>query len=692
MIILLSVMTYPSFAVNSSNKNQWKKAESHILRDEFNEALKLYIDLFKSDPQNFHFAYKIGFCYVSTENNQDIEASIDYLKMACENTDLKFRNVYSERKAPILSWYYLGVAYRLNKEYDKAIDCFEEYKKSMTRKESKVIGKLFVDREIQSCKDAKESFDSERMAVEKIVVQGLEDPSVRCPILAYSANRLIFTNGKYNIFPPDINWEKDYSEGPFDRVFMAERSDDGLYFHSPKPIGADLRIPYPYIPVTATADGSELYLVVDKNDNGDIYMSKFENGKYQPAQKVKELNTRKWESHATITGDGKRMYFASMRKGGIGGLDIWYSDRDENGKWQKPVNMGTPINTKFHEEMPYIIKNGNALYFSSEGHVNRGGFDVFYSNFDENSKSWAKPQNLGYPFSTAGNDMGYIVENTPIFAFCPVNDNKRREGIGECDCISLTSEDVPQLATITGVIELNPESKDVLLQTRVKIVDSDTRKEISNVPVDQNGYYKFEGIENGNYDVIAYVNDRDLMTVKLTVPQNEKWDISGINMNIEIGDIIAANNQVDENDVQINENVQIVKEPVYCENVLFDFDKSDIKAEFYANLDNIASWMKKNPSAIFKLTGHTDHYGTEQYNIELSLRRANSVSSYLISKGVSQKQLVIKYEGETNGITIPVEEDYIRRLNRRVVFDVVVQGDPIMEVKPIIVPQEYRMK
>jgi outer membrane protein OmpA-like peptidoglycan-associated protein/tetratricopeptide (TPR) repeat protein len=686
MILLLAFMlSTPVNAANKEQKKQWKEAEELITNDEFSDALKIYLDLFKTDPQNFHFAYKIGYCYVSGESNQDINACIDFLKMACENTTPKFKNSFSEKKAPVFSWYYLGVAYRLNKEYDKAIDCFKTFQQSASKKDGKIIDPVFIDREIQSCKDAKESFDRERMTVEQILVKDLKDPNVRCPILAYTANRLIFTNGKYNIFPPDINWEKDYSDGPFDKVFTAKRDDDGTAFHTPEAIGKDLQIAYPYIPVTATADGSELYLIVDKNDNGDIYMSKFENGKYQPAKKVKGLNTRKWESHASITADGKRMYFTSMRKGGIGGLDIWYSDRDDEGKWQKPVNMGSTINTEFHEEMPYVIRNGNAIYFSSEGHVNVGGFDVFYSNYDEQSKSWAKPQNLGYPFSTAGNDMGYIVENTPVFAFCPVNDNKRREGVGECDCISLLDEEAPQLATITGLIELDPDNEDILMQTRVKLVDKTTGQEVQDVDVDEDGNYKLVDVKSGSYDIVAYIPNRDLMSISINVPLNEEWDIVGQNMKINIDDIIAANNQ---NDV----NNQTFDEPVYCENIFFDFDKHDIKPEFYANLNGLAEWLKNNPETVIKLTSHTDHYGTELYNVDLSRRRAEMVATFLMDKGVSQKQLIVKYEGETNGITIPVDEDHIRKLNRRVVFEIVVQGDPQMEVKPIIVPEEYRKK
>jgi outer membrane protein OmpA-like peptidoglycan-associated protein/tetratricopeptide (TPR) repeat protein len=685
LMLLAMIISTSATAGNKQQKKQWKQAEEYVTNDEFNNALNIYLELFQSDKQNSQLAYKIGYCYVSGEANQDIDACIDFLKMACENTTPKFKNSFSEKKAPVFSWYYLGVAYRLNKEYDKAIDCFNTYKQSMSKKDSKIIDPAFIDREIQSCKDAKESFDSDRMSIEQIIVTDLVDPYVRCPILSFDANRLIFTNGKYNVFPPDINWEKDYSDGPFDKVFTAKRDDDGTAFHSPEAIGKDLQISYPYIPVTATADGSELYLIVDRNDNGDIYMSKFENGKYQPAKKVKELNTRKWESHASITADGKRIYFTSMRKGGYGGLDIWYSDRDEDGKWQKPVNMGSTINTEFHEEMPYVLRNGNALYFSSEGHVNVGGFDVFYSNYNEQSKSWATPQNLGYPFSTAGNDMGYIIENTPIFAFCPVNDNKRREGVGECDCISLISEAVPQLATISGIIALDPDNENILMQTRVKLIDKATGQEVQDVDVDVDGSYKLVDVKSGSYDIIAYIPNRDLMSISINVPLNEEWDITGQNMTINIDDIIAANNQ---NDV----SNQTYDEPVYCENVFFDFDKHDIKPEFYASLNGLAEWLKSNPETVIKLTGHTDHYGTELYNVDLSRRRAEMVATYLMDKGVANKQLIVKYEGELNGITIPVDEDHIRRLNRRVVFEIIVQGDPEMEVKPIIVPEEYRRK
>ncbi|PLX06888.1 MAG: hypothetical protein C0596_14460 [Marinilabiliales bacterium] len=658
-----------------SDKSKYKSAEEFLTYDEFEEALKIYLELYKENNNNFNFAYKIGYCYLTGEKTQDVDAAIEYFLLASEHIAKRYKNNFKETEAPVTTWYYLGVAYRLNKEFDKAIDAFKRYDEEMRRRERKSVPGKFIQREIQTCKDAKEVIDSERMKIEKIYVQDLEEPNVRCPILCYDANRLVFTNGKYNIFPPDINYNTEYSEGPFDGVYTAERNENGQ-FSNPKFISEDLGIPYPNIPVTATADGSELYLIVDKYDNGDIYVSHYENGKYQPAEKVKKLCSRKWESHATITADGQRIYFTSLRKGGEGGLDIWYSDRDEEGKWQKPVNAGPVINTPFHEEMPYVIRNGNALYFSSEGHKNLGGFDMFYSSWDESQETWTEPVNLGYPFSTAGNDMGYIIENTPIFAFCPVNDNKRRDGVEECDCISLIDEEAPQLASISGLIELDPENQEKLMGIRVKLIDKDTGDEIADVGIDENGNYKIEGITSGSYDLIAYDETGDLNVRPIEVPQNEVWDITDVNMIIETGDIAVGPGPTEEKNIMIK-------------NVFFDFDKYDIKSESIENLDLIADYLVNNPDAKIKVVGHTDFKGTEGYNVTLSQNRAVTIRDYLVSKGVSNSQLVVEYYGETQPITVEVEDDEIRHFNRRVMFEVMIQGEPKVMVEPIIIPEGY---
>lgn len=811
-------------------KEKWKSAERNLLLENYTESIRLFKQLYEKQKENNHFAYKIGYTYIISEDLQNVESAIDYLKFASDNIHKRPRNKFKEKRAPQNTLYYLGVAYRLNEQYPEAIDAFNRYEQIMSRKEARSIQGQFLEREIQSCKDALEFIDYEQMKIEKLIISGLENPNVRCPILCHEANRLIFTNGEYNIFPPDINYDRDYNDNPMDHVFMATRDERGK-FHSPVNISMDLDIRYPYIPVTATADGSELYLIVDIGDNGQIYLSKFEDGKYQKAEPVKALNTRKWESHASISPDGKRIYFTSDRRGGYGGLDIWYSDRDEDGKWQKPINLGPEINTPFHEEMPYISRNGKVLYFSSEGHMNIGGFDVFGSFYDEENEKWGEPQNLNYPFSTTGNDMGYIVENPPHFVFCPVNDNKRRKGIEDCDCISITESATPMLATVSGIVRIENSDLEIPLDSRLRVINKDNMEEVYNKTLNHDGTFTIEDIAPGTYEMIVYKDNEDFNSLTIDVPKNNSGSISGIEIFIPKTEIIAQqtddrqpvaagftriknvffennsskvhstfnndlktiagllkqnpNSKIElhaycshtgskeyniklgqrraesvkkmliefgANDNQIiiqnhgqadylaigdfadsrvyNKRVEIVAkddlsklktlnayipsyyrltskeydynsgtffyteeeiiDAIIFEAVLFDFDKYTINDKNYSNLNNVADYLKTYSNAKIRIIGHTDHYGSDKYNVVLSQRRTKEVEKYLLDKGVNSNQLEIDWQGKTKNITIQTTNDLIRRLNRRVELEIIQKGDKPAVVAPVFVPERFR--
>lgn len=824
-------------------KQQWKMAEQLLISENYEDAYSIYSDLFKANPDNHHLAFKLGYIQIIREENQDVQAAIDYLLMASENTHKSYKNKFKETKAPLNTLYYLGIAFRLNEQYENAIDAFTRFKNNMSRKDKKTIQGKFTDREIQSCKDAMDFIDTKYMKIGKIEVVDLEDPSIRCPIICEEANRLIFTNGKYNLFPPDVNYNREQGEGQFDPVFMAKRNENGI-FHSPVNISEGLEISYPYIPVTATADGSELYFIVDEGDNGQIYMSLFEEDKYQKAEPVKCLNTKKWESHASIAPDGSRIYFTSNRKGGYGGLDIWFADRNEDGSWEKAINLGPDINTKYHEEMPYISKDGKNLLFSSEGHRNIGGFDVFWSKFDTENKIWLMPENLGYPYSTIGNDMGYFIENPPHFSFCPINDNKRRQGVEDCECISVTEEAVPKLADLSGLVEIEESNSTLSGNYRLKAVNVDTNNEMHNVEINTDGTFSIDGVEPGTYNLIVYNDEEYVHSMEFTVPTNHDGLIEDINIIIPQTSLITGTtddnintdidkedsfgqnnldghihirsilferdsfivrdsyeedltslakflkenpdskielhaycsqtgsfqynkrlgqkraesvknllteNGVDENQISLINHVQdspiaigdhpdsriynqrvdvkaianadvinnvpvyvptyyrkdqveynysngtffyphseVISEKIIIEPVLFDFDKYSIKSVHYENLDKIAEYLKTYPNAQIKFSGHTDHYGSEEYNINLSKQRVNSVKTYLVNKGVNENQILTEYKGENQPITVLIDNDNIRRLNRRVDNSIIKTGEGKIISMPINVPDKYK--
>jgi hypothetical protein len=141
---------------------------------------------------------------------------------------------------------------------------------------------------------------------------------------------------------------------------------------------------------------------------GDLYFSSRVNGRWENPRSMDIINSKSWESSASVTEDGKFIVFSSDRPGGFGGVDLYYSRKELNGDWSSPENMGGFINTRFDEDGPFVHPEGNKLYFSSKGHNTMGGFDIFYSEFLEERNRWARPENLGYPVNSPDDDIFFV--------------------------------------------------------------------------------------------------------------------------------------------------------------------------------------------------------------------------------------------------------------------------------------------
>jgi outer membrane protein OmpA-like peptidoglycan-associated protein len=188
-----------------------------------------------------------------------------------------------------------------------------------------------------------------------------------------------------------------------------------------KSVGSPLNTPDNEGAQSISADGRFMvYTVCNRRGvigRCDLYYSRMENGEWTyPENMGVPINSVSKETQPSLNSDGTIIYFASDRPGGKGGLDIWKSMQKEDGTWNVPENLGDTINTPLDEMSPYIHHDGKTLFFSSNGHLGMGGMDLFRSQLDENN-FWSPVMNLGYPINTYSDEIGMIVNSKGDIAY-----------------------------------------------------------------------------------------------------------------------------------------------------------------------------------------------------------------------------------------------------------------------------------
>ncbi len=419
--------------LNDNVKQQLLDAESSFLYEEFNEALPVYMKLKDRYPDNYYLDYKIGRCYLNIPF--DRQKSLIYLKLASNSVKISKTNKdgsFKENEVPLDVIFYLGDAYRINNQLDKSIEKYQEFK---NKADKKIYDLKLVDNQIQACKRA--------IIMEKRPV----DISIQ------NLGKTI--NTKYSEIHPVISEDENIllyaAQLPFYQAVFYTKKTDGVW-QQPVNIITDLGIDGDCLPTSISADGREAYFYRSDEFRGDLYVSNFINGKWTKIRKLNDnINTRYWESHASLSHDGKTLYFTSNRPGGMGGLDIYKTQRTSGDNWGPAQNLGPVINSSYNEDAPFITADDKRLYFSSFGHETMGGFDIFYSDKDANG-NWTKPVNIGYPVNTTGDEMFFCpAKNGTVGYFSEIDST----GFGKYDIVRVEIFDIknPRLYKISGNIK-----------------------------------------------------------------------------------------------------------------------------------------------------------------------------------------------------------------------------------------------
>ncbi len=379
--------------------------------------------------------------------------------------------------------------------------------------------------------------------------------------------------------------------------------------------------------------------------NCDLYFSEYKDGQWSNIQNMGKAINREdtWESQASISSDGKTLFFVSDRPGGFGGYDIYYSTRDVNGNWKKAENIGNVVNTDKDEKSPFIHSDNKTLYYSSKGFTGIGGFDIYVSRLSEKG-TWSKPVNIGYPINSERDDVGLFVNTLGDKAYFGTNRLSGNFDICEFD---LYPEARPQkVLLIKGKVEnVDKENK-----TTVELKNIHT-KQIESIEINDN---------TGRYAaIIRNTGDDYLLTVKQQGYAYETKYIESKKLILENNQLLVDNN-FEMKPVQVGESYNI-------NDIYFATNSSELTSASKFVLDILIDFMQDNPNVSIEIQGHTDNIGNRKDNLALSENRAKEVYNYLIENHIKASRLRYKGYADTKPIADNATEAG-RAKNRRTVF------------------------
>ncbi|HET8859206.1 OmpA family protein [Marivirga sp.] len=437
-------------------------------KDAIEIAKDIYIQASEADTMNVRANYMAGVLYLETVNR---DYSTKYFERV-KRLDPRFRFNID---------YLLGRGYQYGLEFDKALQYFNAYKEHLLSNKSyrgaDKTSVYEVNDRIEECRNAREIIGMPSSYTIENIGENINStwPDY-APVLNEDETVLIFTSRRQEA---NTNENVDKDNFYYEDIYISKKKQG--QWGKAENIGQNVNTLYHDSNLFLSSDGRTLYIYSDEG-NGDIYFSQEnENEEWStPKPLGGRINSQGFaEQSIWVSDDNEFMMFASNRPGGQGGFDI-YGCYKEDGEWNRPFNMGPVINTKSDEDGPYMAKDGVTLYFSSKGHKGFGGFDVFTTQFNDETEKWNTPENLGYPVNTVDDEV----------YFHPTSDGDRgylasvrEEGLGFTDIYMVKHVGDLEKTAKSRISKLKQKESDLNskeLEVRQRSIDS-----VLNIPAYQ---------------------------------------------------------------------------------------------------------------------------------------------------------------------------------------------------------------
>lgn len=621
-------------------------------------AIEPYEEAQKFNPNNAELNFKLGKCYLYSSFKQK---ALPYLEKAKKlNTSIH----------PDID-FYLAQAYHLDMQWDKAVSYFDAFLKNHSNSSDANLVKLAV-KEKNDCATGKDIASKPiRVQIDNLGKEINTEFHEYKPLISADESVLFFTSRR----PGSIGNEKDpFYNDYYEDIYFSQKLSFGQWSQA-KNLGAPVNTADHDANSGLSVDGSKLIIYLGSKNNGDLFESELVGDKWSsPKEMNKNINTDKFhESSASYSPDGKSVYFVSDKPGGIGDRDIYISYLDDKGKWGKAENLGNVINTEFGEEGVFIHPDGKTLYFSSQGHKGMGGYDIFKSIYNTQTKTWSTPENIGYPVNTTDDDVFFVVSADGKHGYYTSVNSK---GFGGRDLYMITflgaeKKEVKEVKTVE-VAKVEKTEKVVIKEepiARLTILKGIISDEVSKKPIEGS----IEIVDNNLNQTISTFTSNSASgkyLVSLTAGHNygiavKKNGYLFHSENFDIPDTAAFQEIVKDIPLKKLE----IGSKIILKNIFFDFDKATLRQESTNELERLLKLLNEIPTLKIEISGHTDSKGANDYNKTLSESRAKAVVDYLIKAGISSSRLTFKGFGEEQPISTNDTEEG-RQLNRRTEFKI----------------------
>jgi outer membrane protein OmpA-like peptidoglycan-associated protein len=643
-----------------TTKKQYAVADEYWLDENYDFAIKIYNNI-KKDVENTAFlSYKLGNSYANAALYKNNDSAMFYLSEAVKNVT-KEPYKYSEEsssniKSPVFAYLDYGRMLRNIHKIDDAENYFQMFEESWGNDMPRDLKKI-VDKEFEICKTAKlliaNPIDISVTPLENV---NSEYPEF-APVISADEQTLIFTSRRKL---PNLEGKQDkdpFDFGYYEDIFISTKTKEGKW-GEPKLISDKINTEGHEASIGLSVDGQQLLIYSSQLDaSGDIYYSKLEGSEWTKPVPFEALNSKAKETHACFSADGKIVYFASDRKGGYGGFDIYRVTMLPNGQWSEPLNLGSKINTEYDDRSPFIHPDGVSLFFSSNGHETMGGLDIFQST-DLGEEGWSTPENVGYPINTTEDDAFFV---TSVDGKRSYYASEKDKGLGGKDLymISIPKPPVQPMTVMSGVFSLGEDGGTIPADAQIIVKDNQSGDIVGIYkPNTKTGKYLFILPPGKNYNVTYEAKGYLFKSENLIVPKNSAFQ--SMKKEIKLAAIKAD-------------------ESIILNNVFFEFGSAKISNDSKSELNKLFSLLSNNPSISVEIQGHTDSKGNNKFNKKLSQERAESVQKFLTNKGIKKLRVSAVGYGEKQPIAKNTNEDGSdneegRALNRRIELKILKDG------------------